>query len=105
MFRNQNFEQALRALKRGLVAARAGWNGKGQFVYLVPPASYQAQTGVAKFFFGEGALVPYGGYFALKTADGVVNTWVPSVSDLLADDWTTCQPDSIGDLAHENEVC
>lgn len=100
MFRNQNFEQALAALKRGLVAARAGWNGKGMFVYIVPPASYQAQTGVAKFFFGEAALVPYNGYFALKSADNTVNTWVPSVSDLLAEDWITCQPADIGDLSH-----
>lgn len=105
MFHNQNFEQALTALKRGLIAARAGWNGKGMFVYLVPPASYQAQTGVAKFFFGEAALVPYNGYFALKCADNTVNTWVPSVSDLLADDWITCRADHVGDLLNASEVC
>lgn len=104
MFRNQNFEQTLAGLKRGMVAMRAGWNGKGQFVYLVPPASYPAQTGVAKFFFGESALVPYGGYFALKTADGMVNTWVPSVSDLLAEDWCYDKPEYISNFATMHEV-
>ena len=91
MYTNQNFGDALAALKDGLVVFRKGWNGAGQFAYFVPPASYPAQTGVAKSFFGEGAMVPYGGYFALKTADGTVNTWVPSVSDLLAHDWAICR--------------
>lgn len=34
-----------------------------------------------------GDLVPYGAYFALKNAQGVVVPWVPSVGDLLACDW------------------
>ena len=78
---------AVEALKKGAKVARAGWNGKGMFVYLVPAASYPAQTGVAKAFFGEGALVPYSAYMALKGIDGTVSTWAPSGSDTLADDW------------------
>lgn len=83
----KNFDFALEWLKVGKAVARAGWNGKGMFVYLVPANSYPAQTGVARAFFGGGALVPYNAYFALKGVDGSVNTWVPSISDLLADDW------------------
>lgn len=83
------FGLAIEALKRGEPVARAGWNGKGMFVYLVPANAYPAQTGVAKAFFGEGALVPYNAYLALKGVDGTVNTWVPSISDTLAEDWTT----------------
>lgn len=82
-----NFCFALEWLKLGRAVARAGWNGKGMFVYLVPANSYPAQTGVAKVFFGDGALVPYGAYLAIKGVDGTVNTWIPSISDLLADDW------------------
>lgn len=89
------FEKALVALKGDIPVTRAGWNGAGQFAYRVPPASYPAQTGVAKAHFGEGSLVPYAGYFALKNAQGVVSVWVPSNGDLLADDWFVV-PDMIG---------
>lgn len=85
--RNQNFGQATEAAKRGKRVAREGWNGQGMFAYIVPAASYPAQTGVAKKHFGENALVPYRAYWALKTAQGDVATWAPSGSDTLAEDW------------------
>jgi hypothetical protein len=81
------FGLALEALKRGERVARAGWNGKGMFAYLVPANSYPAQTGAAKAFFGEVGMVPYNAYFALKGADDTVSTWAPSGSDALAEDW------------------
>lgn len=74
-------------MKLGMRASRAGWNGKGMFVYLVPPASYPVQTGAAKAHFGEGAMVPYNAYMAIKNVDGTLSTWVPSVNDCLASDW------------------
>jgi hypothetical protein len=82
-----NFGEAIEQMKAGEAMARQGWNGLGMFVYLVPAAAYPAQTGVAKAFFGEGALVPYNAYFAIKGVDGNVSTWVPSVTDCLAEDW------------------
>jgi hypothetical protein len=81
------FQGALAALKDGHRVARSGWNGKGMFAYMVPAASYPVQTGAAKAHFGEGSLVPYNAYFALKGVDETISTWVPSVSDLLAEDW------------------
>lgn len=81
------FGMAIEALKLGQRVARAGWNGAGQFVYLVPAASYPAQTGAAKAHFGAGALVPCRAYLALKTAQGDIATWAPSCSDALAEDW------------------
>lgn len=81
------FGMAIEALKLGQRVARAGWNGNGQFVYLVPAASYPAQTGIAKAYFGADAMVPYRAYLALKTAQGDVATWAPSCSDALAEDW------------------
>jgi hypothetical protein len=81
------FGYALVALKAGNRVARAGWNGKGMFAYLVPANSYPAQTGAAKAFFGDGGLVPYNAYLALKGADDTVSTWAPSGSDALAEDW------------------
>lgn len=82
-----NFGDALEAIKNGKRIARKGWNGKGMFVYLVPAASYPAQTGVAKAYFGEDGLVPYSAYMAIKNVDETVSTWVPSVNDCLANDW------------------
>lgn len=82
-----NFGQAVELLKAGKRVSRAGWNGRGMFVYHVPAASYPAQTGVAKEFFGEDAMVPYAAYLAIKNVNGTVSTWVPSVNDVLAEDW------------------
>lgn len=81
------FGQVIEALKAGKRAARKGWNGQGMFVYYVPAAAYLAQTPVAKEHFGEHAYVPYAPYLAIKTAEDTVSTWVPSVSDVLAEDW------------------
>lgn len=78
---------AILAMKNGEKVARLGWAGKGLFVYYVPPASYPVQSAAAKAHFGEGALVPYNAYLALKGADGAVSTWAPSCSDALAEDW------------------
>lgn len=82
-----NFGDALKELKAGKRVQRAGWNGKGMFAYLVPAASYPVQTGAAKAHFGEGAMVPYNPYLAIKNVDETVSTWVPSINDCLADDW------------------
>jgi len=81
------FGSALDLMKDGCRLARDGWNGKGMFVYLVPPASYAVQSEAAKNYYGEGSMVPYNAYFAIKNVDDTVSTWVPSVNDCLADDW------------------
>lgn len=72
-----DFGLALEALKDGKKVARIGWNGQGMFAYYVPPSSYPASTEAAKSHFGDG-LIPYRGYFALKTAQEDVACWVPS---------------------------
>lgn len=83
------FGMALEALKLGERVARAGWNGAGQFVYLVlvSAASYPAQTGAAKAHFGPDAMVPYNAYMAIKNVNETVSAWVPSVNDCLVEDW------------------
>lgn len=81
------FGQAIKEMVDGKRVARVGWNGNRMFAYYVPAASYPVQTGAAKAHFGEGAMVPYRAYLALKTADDDVATWAPSCSDVLAVDW------------------
>lgn len=79
--------QAVKEMRDGKKVARAGWNGKGMFIYYVPAASYKAQTGAAKSLWGEDGLVPYQAYIAMKTAQETVVPWFCSQSDLLAVDW------------------
>lgn len=85
------FGLAVEAMKKGMKVSRSGWNGKGLFVYYVPPNSYKAQTGVAKQHFGDNAMVPYNAYMAIKNVNGTVSTWVPSVNDCLSEDWNVVE--------------
>lgn len=82
-----DFGYALRLLKQGKKVARKGWNGKGQFVYYVPADRYVAKTDAAKSVMDKDGKVSYRAYLALKTAQGDIATWVPSISDCLAEDW------------------
>lgn len=82
---NFDFSFALKALLAGRKITRSGWNGKDQFVYYVPANTYKAQTEAALETFGENVF--YRAYFALKTVQNDVAVWVPSVSDILAEDW------------------
>lgn len=95
---SMSFGHAVAAMKAGHRVARAGWNGSGMFAYLVPAASYPAQTEVAKAYWADrqtphpensvsAIMVPYRAYLALKTAQDDIATWSPSTSDALADDW------------------
>lgn len=87
-----DFGWALTKMKLGERVRRKGWNGKDMFVYYVPAASYPVQTGAAKKYFGEGSMVPYNAYMAIKNVDNTVSTWVPSVNDCLEEDWDHYQP-------------
>lgn len=81
-----SFGHALGHLKHnGLKLARAGWNGKGMFLYHVPANEYAAVTDIAKAEFGE--TVKYKAYIAMKTVQGDVVPWLASQTDLLAEDW------------------
>lgn len=84
-----DFGSAIYLLKMGKKVARAGWNGKGMYVYYVPAASYPVERNNLETMGGEfeNDMVPYREYLALKTAQGDVATWSPSVSDALATDW------------------
>lgn len=82
---NFDFGEAVRRAKQGKAVARLGWNGSNLYAYIVPAASYPAQTETARKTFGD--MVPYRAYWALKTAQNDIATWTPSGSDTLAEDW------------------
>lgn len=74
------FGLAIEALKKGLRAARAGWNGKGVWLGI------HTENGV---FVREecGSQLEYLDYIVMKTADGKLTPWQPSQADMLTDDW------------------
>lgn len=77
-----DFSDALMWLKEGRRVARAGWNGKNQFVVLVKLGFYDVgcSTGAK-----AGALQPF---LALKNAQDMFQPgWIPSMGDLMATDW------------------
>lgn len=81
-----NFGDALQYLKSGDRVTRAGWP-VNVFVYYVPAASYPVQTGAAAAHFGEGTMVPYKAYLAVKQQDETVCVFIPGMDSILADDW------------------
>ena len=83
------FGQAIEALKAGQKVARAGWNGKGMFLYYVPAAAYPAQRNSLGTMVGvfPGDMVPYCAYIAMKTAQDNVVPWLASQTDMLCEDW------------------
>lgn len=88
---NMSFGLAIEALKKGLKVTRAGWNGKGMFLYYVPANKYPAARNTLNTMAGmfKDDMVPYQAYIAMKTAQNTVVPWLASQSDVLADDWMT----------------
>lgn len=84
------FGLAIEALKAGKKVARAGWNGKGMFLYLI--SGLDLQSGL-KYGFGEYLGEPeFVSSICMKTADNkLVVGWLASQTDMLAEDWEIVQ--------------
>ena len=81
------FGQAIEAMKKGQRVARAGWNGKGMFLFLVPGSTFQVSRPPLLGIYPEGTTVNYCPHIDMKTADDKVVPWLASQTDMLADDW------------------
>lgn len=68
-----NFSIALDMIRGGRRLARTGWNGKGMWV------ACQASGGHDRPMNRD--------FLYLRTADGGFVPWIPSQSDLFAEDW------------------
>ena len=79
-----SFGLAIEAAKMGKKIARAGWNGKNQYVELASCISYKNSAGevvnVGHDAIGNKAL-------AFVGTSGVQIGWLASQADMLADDW------------------
>ena len=82
-----SFGLAVEALKLGRKVARAGWNGKGMFLLLVPGSTFKVNRDPLLSIYPEGTEINYRPHIDMKTADGEIVPWVASQSDLLVDDW------------------
>ena len=85
-----DFSDALRAVKNGQKISRVGWNGKGMFVVYQKgyPDGIPCNKQTAEAWgLNEGDLFKCNPYLQIKTADGSHAMWVPSINDVLADDW------------------
>ena len=82
-----NFGQALEALKQGSKVARAGWNGKGMFIFLVPGSTFKVNRPPLLGIYPEDTEIKYHAHIDMKTATGEIVPWLASQTDVLAEDW------------------
>lgn len=82
-----SFGLAIEAMKQKKRVARAGWNGKGMFLFLVPGSRFTVNRAPLLGIYPEGTKIDYRPHIDMKTAQGDVVPWVASQSDVLADDW------------------
>ena len=91
-----DFGVALKALKEGKRVCRKGWNGKGRFVFRQVPSDVPVKfvekmtslpQAVKDEFIKRGVGPSYTNQFAIVHPDSSVDSWVPSVSDSLVEDW------------------
>jgi Protein of unknown function (DUF2829) len=81
---------AVKELQNGNRVRRAGWNGKGMFLLLVPGSRFSVEAGkpmgkAAPELIGQE--IEYHAHVDMKTAQGYVVPWLCSQTDLLATDW------------------
>jgi hypothetical protein len=85
-----NFGLAVEAAKIGYKITRDGWNGKGMFVVYQKgyPDGISCNEQTAKAWgIKPGDLFKCEPYLQIKMVNGSHSMWVPSINDVLADDW------------------
>jgi hypothetical protein len=82
-----SFSEALYWIKAGKRLARAGWNGKGMFIFLVNGSTFTVNREPLLSILGEGTVVSYHAHIDMHTADGMIVPWLASQTDVLAEDW------------------
>lgn len=92
-----NFGGAIDLLKAGLAVRRKGWNGKGLFIVKQVPAhitgdiipKMQSLPQIAKDILmkRENPHIDYTNQMLIINPDGRADSWVPSSSDVFAEDW------------------
>ena len=91
-----NFGEVIEALKQGKCIAREGWNGKGMFVCkqvpaeiycnIIPKMSSLPQT-AKDILFDRDKSIFYVNQMIIIKPDNTIDSWIPSSSDVFAEDW------------------
>lgn len=91
-----NFGQAIENLKKGLKLQRAGWNGKGLFIFKQIPANISTEIipkmqsvpdSVKSTMLERNQNLNYRNQCVIVDKEGNVDNWNPSISDVFAEDW------------------
>ncbi len=92
-----DFGKAIEALKAGLAVRRKGWNGKGLFVVkqipshieggIIPKMQSLPQSAKNILLSRDGAHIDYINQMLIINLDGRADSWIPSSSDVFAEDW------------------
>ena len=78
---------AVKQMHNGERVRRAGWNGKGMFLFLVPGSIFKVNRPPLLGIYPEGTEIDYHAHVDMKTANGQIVPWLCSQTDLLAIDW------------------
>lgn len=112
---SKNLGDAVRGVKHGMLARRRCWNGK--FIFMRPadtlsvdfvvnkvkslPVSFRSSVANSK---NMNEQIQFGAYLCMRDSDGsVINGWVPTQEDILADDWIVS--DIIFDRPFNSDEC
>ena len=94
MQQNKTFGDAIEALKQNKRVARAGWNGKNMFLFLLPagtvPTKAIQDPNLRQVIESQldGETFEALGTIRMFTADKKILTgWLASQTDMLAEDW------------------
>lgn len=100
-FNRMSFGIAIQALKFGLAIRRAGWNGKGLMVFKQVPAHIESdiipkmqslpQSAKELILKGKGFIDYTSQCLIYNESTGRADSWVPSISDVFAEDWEIVQ--------------
>ena len=95
--KSMNFGEIIEALKIGLAVRRSGWNGKGLFIVkqvpshitsnIIPNMQSLPQSAKDILMKRENPHIDYTNQMLIINPDGRADSWVPSVSDVFAEDW------------------
>ena len=115
-----NFDEVIKALNQGKRAARAGWNGKGLFIFkqvpaiisvsdVVPIMQSLPQTVKDEFIYrnakdnASASHIRYENQMCLVYPDNTLYGYTPSTSDVLAEDWIILHSDHDIEPIHQNK--
>lgn len=95
---NNNFGYAIDLLKRGFALRRKNWNGKGLFVFkqisshvneeFVSKLQSVPESVKSLILSNNNKFIDYNNQCIIyNTVTGIADSWVPSISDIFAEDW------------------